>query len=51
MDVHKVLNTIERNVDKMDYTTVHVEIVTRDGTYTLEKEKQKNIGYITQKEA
>ena len=50
MDIHTMLSTIERNVGNMDYTTIHVEIVTRDGTYTLDKAKQKNIGYIMQKE-
>lgn len=39
------LNQISRIVDKLDYKSVYIEIQTKDNKYTLEREKERKIGF------
>lgn len=39
------LNQISRIVDKLDYKSVYIEIQTKDNKFTLEREKEKVIGF------
>ena len=42
-----VLNRIGKIIDNMNYETAYIEIQTKDNKYTLNKEKQRVIGFST----
>ena len=39
------LNQISKIVDKLNYKSVYIKIKTNDNTYTLEREKNRVIGF------
>lgn len=43
-----VLRKIEQWVDKLPYRSVKIEVELKDKTLTLQKERQRQIGFITE---
>lgn len=43
------LNQISRIVDKLDYKSVYIEIQTKDNKFTLEREKERVVGFRGEK--
>lgn len=41
----KIIERIDKLIDKMDYKTAYIEIQTKNNKFTLEKEKQNKIGF------
>ena len=42
----KILNKIERLVDQLPYKSVKIEVELKDQTLVLQKDKQKQCGFI-----
>lgn len=47
MKATTLLNNISKLVDKIDYKSIYIEINTKTDRYTLEKEKNRTIGFDT----
>lgn len=46
MEISQGLNKMDKIVKQLDYESLHIEIVTKDDTWTLDKQKPKNpIGF------
>lgn len=41
----KIIERIDKLIDKMDYKTAYIEIQTKNNKFTLEKEKQNKIRF------
>ena len=41
----KIIERIDKLIDKMDYKTAYVEIQTKNNKFILEKEKKNKIGF------
>ena len=41
----KIIERIDKLIDKMDYKTTYVEIQTKNNKFILEKEKKNKIGF------
>lgn len=41
----KIIERINKLIDKMDYKTAYVEIQTKNNKFILEKEKKNKIGF------
>lgn len=49
MDIMKQLERVINQVEKIDYTSVHIEIETKHDKFIMDKVKQKNkIGFATE---
>jgi len=43
--ITKALDKIDNIVEQIDYETLHIEIVTKNCNYTLDKTKEKTWGF------